>query len=225
MIEAGHSAQVGKDSVFQAKADSITRYACVGTHWKFLWFRFGFGSVRHPSSKVCESLHSHRTPWTASGAGLEEASAIRCIELLRDPDETSAAGASALFTSLIHKWLTRTDETTDLQPSMSARIRNVVVRMQASENHPLSMHALAKEMGMSPRNFRSVFHDTMEVAPKRFYDKARIRTACELLRLTSDSIATIADRLGFCDQFHFSKLFKSVTGTSPSGYRRVGIPG
>jgi AraC-like DNA-binding protein len=30
----------------------------------------------------------------------------------------------------------------------------------------------------------------------------------------------IADDLGFCDVFHFSKAFKQVVGTTPSDYRR-----
>lgn len=225
IVETGLSAHVGKDSVFHAESDEITHYACKGDRWKFLWFRFSLGTIRHPSPIMDGLLDSLRRPWKVRGAELEEASAIRCIELLRDPDEISAAGASAVFTALLHKWISRTDDTTDSPASLNSRMRDAVIRMKAAENHPVNMQVLAREMGMSPRNFRSIFRNTMGIPPKRFYDESRIQTARELLRLTSDSIATIADRLGFCDQFHFSKLFKSVTGTSPSRYRREGMPG
>jgi two-component system response regulator YesN len=41
------------------------------------------------------------------------------------------------------------------------------------------------------------------------------------MRLQADDapLKEIAAELGFCDEFHFSKLFKRRTGLSPSAYR------
>ena len=41
-----------------------------------------------------------------------------------------------------------------------------------------------------------------------------------LLVHSDQAVAEIADGLGFCDPFHFSKRFKRLTGESPSDYRR-----
>ena len=39
-------------------------------------------------------------------------------------------------------------------------------------------------------------------------------------RLGEAFIKQIADELGFCDVFHFSKAFKQVVGLTPSDFRR-----
>jgi hypothetical protein len=43
----------------------------------------------------------------------------------------------------------------------------------------------------------------------------------DLLRTTNESLNSIASRLGFCDAFHFSRVFKTETGNSPSAYRKL----
>ena len=47
----------------------------------------------------------------------------------------------------------------------------------------------------------------------------KIAKATEYLADPSLSLSEIAERLGFYDQFHFSKVFKVYTNTSPSKYR------
>jgi AraC-like DNA-binding protein len=43
--------------------------------------------------------------------------------------------------------------------------------------------------------------------------------AAARLRVDDSPLKEIAAELGFCDEFHFSKLFKRRTGLSPSAYR------
>jgi AraC-like DNA-binding protein len=42
--------------------------------------------------------------------------------------------------------------------------------------------------------------------------------AVKNLLAKGESIKFIADQTGFCDEFHLSKVFKQVTGSSPSVY-------
>lgn len=48
----------------------------------------------------------------------------------------------------------------------------------------------------------------------------RIQKAQELLQTTDESIAQIAERVGYNDYFYFVKVFKKATGISPSVYRK-----
>lgn len=48
----------------------------------------------------------------------------------------------------------------------------------------------------------------------------RIQKAIDLLVTTSKSVASIAKETGFNDTSHFSRLFKQITGSNPSQYRR-----
>ena len=47
-----------------------------------------------------------------------------------------------------------------------------------------------------------------------------IRRAAEMLRDSSLSVKAIALALGFRNPYHFSKLFKLKTGSSPRDYRQ-----
>jgi len=44
--------------------------------------------------------------------------------------------------------------------------------------------------------------------------------SCDQLRTTSHSIAEIGRRVGYEDQFHFSRVFKKQIGISPLKYRQ-----
>ena len=53
-----------------------------------------------------------------------------------------------------------------------------------------------------------------------YIDELVIVEAKNLLRDPSLTIAQVADRLYFTDQFIFSKFFKRYTGITPSDYRK-----
>lgn len=52
-----------------------------------------------------------------------------------------------------------------------------------------------------------------------FTNRLRIERACSLLNKTFLSIEEISDKVGFSDYRYFVKVFKSITGLTPSAYR------
>jgi AraC-like DNA-binding protein len=57
------------------------------------------------------------------------------------------------------------------------------------------------------------------MAPHRYRQSRVMDQACQLLCTTHRTISEIAANLGFCDEFHFSRSFKKITGKSPSTFR------
>lgn len=49
---------------------------------------------------------------------------------------------------------------------------------------------------------------------------ARVRRGQQALEMTSMPIAEIAVTTGFCDQAHFTRVFRAATGVTPGQYRR-----
>ena len=80
------------------------------------------------------------------------------------------------------------------------------------------LHA-AHAMGQSYDAFRKKYTRLTGNAPKQFMMNRVMEQAAQLLIETNRSTHDIADELGFCDQFHFSKRFKQHTGITPSKYR------
>ncbi len=79
---------------------------------------------------------------------------------------------------------------------------------------------LARQFGLSPEGFRKRFTRLTGQPPARYHMGRRIDRACELMQQGRWSDRQIADQLGFCDEFYFSRRFKEITGRSPRAFRR-----
>lgn len=65
------------------------------------------------------------------------------------------------------------------------------------------------------RNFRKYFHMT----PFQYIQKIRIDKACVMLQSLDRDLVEVAFDTGFCDQSHFTKVFKKQMGLTPHQYR------
>jgi two-component system response regulator YesN len=54
---------------------------------------------------------------------------------------------------------------------------------------------------------------------RQFLDLKRVERAKALLLEPHSSIKQVAFALGYADQHQFSRVFRRVTGTSPTGFR------
>jgi len=84
----------------------------------------------------------------------------------------------------------------------------------------LTPHEVARKVGLSYENFRKQFVQRTGVAPGQFQKVRRIERACAAIYQGSHGFKELADELGFCDVFHFSKVFKQVVGDTPSEFRQ-----
>jgi AraC-like DNA-binding protein len=78
---------------------------------------------------------------------------------------------------------------------------------------------LAGGLGLTYEQFRKKFSAAMGLPPAQYRLARRMDQAALRLRADDAPLKAIAAELGFCDEFHFSKLFKRRTGISPSAYR------
>lgn len=84
----------------------------------------------------------------------------------------------------------------------------------------LSPQDVAPQVGLSYENFRKRFAALTGESPGKYQKRRRLEWACAAIYHGDSSLKEIADRLGFCDVFHFSKAFKQEIGFTPSDYRR-----
>jgi AraC-like DNA-binding protein len=78
----------------------------------------------------------------------------------------------------------------------------------------------AIKVGLNYENFRKRFVRLTHESPGRYQKRTRLEWACSAIYQGDYSLKQIADALGFCDVFHFSKAFKHEHGITPSSYRR-----
>jgi AraC-like DNA-binding protein len=84
----------------------------------------------------------------------------------------------------------------------------------------LSLELIANEVGLSPEHLVRLFRKHEGTTPIKFVWNYRILRASEYLTQTGLSIGEIALRCGFKNSFHFARMFKSTTGTTPTEYRQ-----
>lgn len=85
----------------------------------------------------------------------------------------------------------------------------------------LYVNDVALRMGLSPETFRKKFVRLAGVPPWHYRMTRVIEHACRLVHEGSLTNKEIAGKLGFNDEFHFSRRFKQITGRSPTQFRAL----
>jgi two-component system response regulator YesN len=80
---------------------------------------------------------------------------------------------------------------------------------------------VAGEAGMSPAHFSRIFKKVMGLPYQDYLNGRRITKAKNLLRTSAQSVTEIAVSLGFADPTGFGRIFKKLTGHTPSTYRSL----
>lgn len=101
-----------------------------------------------------------------------------------------------------------------------AWIERACVILGSREAQSMDVGQIAQSLGVSFETFRKIFVQKTGMSPGRYRSARLMDQACELLAQTQLSGKEIAARLGFFDEYHFSKRFKQVTGFSPSAFRQ-----
>ena len=77
---------------------------------------------------------------------------------------------------------------------------------------------LAKMSGIGETYYRSIFIAVFGVAPTRYIQQYRVDKAKELLINSNASVEDIAVTVGFANSSYFCKVFKNITGLTPSEF-------
>ena len=98
-------------------------------------------------------------------------------------------------------------------------INRILKHLHLNIESQISLKKLAHEVNLSEGYISDCFKKHMGITIMKYAKKIRIDRAKVLLVTTNNSILEISLTLGFHDQSHFHKVFKSFTGLSPSEYR------
>lgn len=85
----------------------------------------------------------------------------------------------------------------------------------------LSSAAIAAELGVSVRTLTKHCQAVVGHPPGRAFTHYKMDCAARMLRQSKIPIKEISHRLGFRNQYHFSRVFRRYLGTPPSSYRLV----
>lgn len=107
------------------------------------------------------------------------------------------------------------------EPTENSIILNVIELIRQNYDKDISLSAAAKSVSVSPEYLSRLFTKEMGINFSTFLGDFRISMAKRMLTDEKYRIYEVAEAVGFRDTKYFNKVFRSVTGVSPSDYRKT----
>jgi AraC-like DNA-binding protein len=87
------------------------------------------------------------------------------------------------------------------------------------QNNQLTIESVSKETGISQRKITNYIQQQFTCNYKTYLNRLRINESKRLLIETELNIGEVAFKVGFNNQTHFNRVFKTETGVSPTEFR------
>jgi AraC-like DNA-binding protein len=127
--------------------------------------------------------------------------------------------AQGLLRLLLAPFLKTAPSHEGLHARVARRFLAVQEFIQARMREPITLADMAAVAGLHPAYFSDRFAELVGVRPMEYLVRRRIERAQFLLLTTPVPIKAIAHEVGLPDAGHFSRVFSSHCGASPTSYR------
>ena len=97
-------------------------------------------------------------------------------------------------------------------------LERMIICIKKNLTKPIRLSELCVRCSVSAPYASRLFKKHLNMTATEYINSEKLYYACELIKNTSMNISEIADYLGYCDVFYFSKLFKRKFGKAPSEF-------
>lgn len=141
--------------------------------------------------------------------------ALSLLDRLSESMTVSAASVGLLY-SFLGEIMPQLEQTcNDPKAALLSRASEYILK-----DPDFRVPELARHCGMSESGLYAFFKSYANISPIGMKNKLQIEKAVELLGSTDLSVEEISDRLNFCSVAYFRKVFKEITGKTPSAIRK-----
>lgn len=124
--------------------------------------------------------------------------------------------AQGVFLQLMYEILNHFHQLPD-SDSRSA-LEHTKLYIEQHYNESLSIEQLARMANLSPKYYVDLFKKSYGKSAIDYVTELRIENAKQLMLHSDARLRDIAHRIGYKDEFYFSRKFKQEVGMSPTGY-------
>lgn len=145
------------------------------------------------------------------------------MEIMRNRRELYLEEAKGIVLALlveIARWNKVEGEAEGKPVGNSSLISPALDYISEFPDQQIRIEELAQMCHISETHFRRSFSECMNMTPVEYINWVRIKTACDELKKTNDSIGDIAVRTGFTTLSTFNRNFQKVMGISPHKWRK-----
>lgn len=101
------------------------------------------------------------------------------------------------------------------------RVKQMISWLNAHMEEQVTVAALAKAVSTSQRECYRLFDQYLHCGPIEYLNRRRLLMAAERLAKTVEPVTEVALSCGFAAPSYFAKQFRSLTGSTPSEYRKA----
>ncbi|MCL2127920.1 MAG: AraC family transcriptional regulator [Treponema sp.] len=127
--------------------------------------------------------------------------------------------ACAAILSLIAEVLSR-DRRKDQPNYYQQTVDKAKYLMESNIFGALNLPGISDQLGISTSRLNEIFKTYTSMTPYQYYIHLKIHKAESLFEQEDISVKEAAYKMGFDDQYYFSRLFKNKTGFSPSDWKK-----
>jgi AraC-like DNA-binding protein/mannose-6-phosphate isomerase-like protein (cupin superfamily) len=113
-----------------------------------------------------------------------------------------------------------TVETFQRQQQALERLRPLFHHLGENCGSTIQVRDASRICGMSESHFMSFFKRATGLSFIAYINHYRVERAQLLLAKTEDSMVSVSQQVGFCDQSYFGTVFRRIVGMTPADYRR-----
>lgn len=195
-----------------------TYYADYNLPWKYVWIEFDGLRVKEALNLTEFSVD---TPVYHSRArALREQMMNEMLYISQHAKESPFHLIGHLY--LFFDYLTQSSKSAKLVQSSKMSdyyIKEAINYIEQNFQNNITIEDIAAVCGINRSYFGKIFRKSIGRSPQEFLMNYRMAKATELLKLTSLSIADIGSAVGYENQLHFSRAFKTIYGISPREWR------
>jgi AraC-like DNA-binding protein len=188
----------------------------------------GVASVKDPAARRMVGLLPKMIRMQAATPGNEWLRGS--VQLMMEEARSLGPGGDAVITRFsdilvvqaIRHWL-RTDphaQTGWLGALQDPQVGRALTLIHRDPTHPWTVEDLAEAVGVSRSGLAARFADLVGQSPMAYLRQWRFEVARNWLRDTDQTLAEIAEQLGYDSEASFSRAFKKTTGQTPGSVRR-----
>ena len=199
---------------------SSTYFADEQDPWTYVWIEFD--GLRARESVTLAGLSENQPVYTPdrkeNGSHIENL----LMHIVDHPEysPTRLIGHALIFLDELIQTSKTKIANTGTKKLRDFYIKEAIAYIDANYQYDISIQDISDACGLNRSYFGRLFKETMSLSPQQFLIQYRMTKAAQLLKGSRIPVAEVSIAVGYENQLHFSRAFKSVFDISPSEYRR-----
>lgn len=109
------------------------------------------------------------------------------------------------------------------QMAENSLVNSIIYFIQDNLDKPPSLPVLCSQFSVGRTYLSRIFKEATGSSPVNYWIHAKMKEAKKLLREENLNVTQISEALGFTSIHHFTRMFKRITGFSPTAYKNTVI--